>query len=103
MRKAQQVPDSSPEQDVAILALVRGRVQGVGFRYEARSVARALGLCGWITNLPDGGVETYAQGPLSAIAKYREWLSHGPPGASVSSVDVTERSPQRTCTSFVIE
>lgn len=97
------MPNPEQEKDVAILALVRGRVQGVGFRYEARSFARALGICGWITNLPDGGVETYAEGPLSAITRYREWLSHGPPGARVSSVDVSERSPKKELSSFIIE
>lgn len=103
MRQTKQTSDPEQEADVAILALVRGRVQGVGFRFEARSFARALGIFGWITNLPDGGVETYAEGPLSAIARYREWLSHGPPGAKVSSVDVSERAPKKRLTSFVIE
>ncbi|HUW69803.1 MAG TPA: acylphosphatase [bacterium] len=103
MQQAKQAPSPEPEKDVAILALVRGRVQGVGFRYEARSFARALGICGWITNLPDGGVETYAEGPLSAITRFREWLSHGPPGARVSSVDVSERSPKNELSSFIIE
>lgn len=103
MRRVNQAPDAEAEQNIAILALVRGRVQGVGFRYEARSIARALGIYGWITNLSDGGVETYAEGPSSAIARYREWLSHGPPGARVSSVDVSERSPRRGLTNFIIE
>jgi acylphosphatase len=91
------------EGSIAILALVRGRVQGVGFRYEARSFARSLGLIGWISNLPDGGVETYAEGSSVDIARYRRWLEQGPPGARVDSVDISERTPKGTLTGFVIE
>lgn len=89
--------------DKALLALVRGRVQGVGFRYEARSFARALGIRGWIMNLSDGGVETYAEGPSAAIKRYQTWLWQGPPGARVDSVDITERVPKGTYTTFTIE
>jgi acylphosphatase len=91
------------EEPVAILALVRGRVQGVGFRYEARSFARSLGLAGWISNLPDGGVEAYAEGSTSDIARFRRWLEQGPPGARVESVDVSERKPKGMLTTFTIE
>ena len=82
---------STSEPQVAILAIVRGRVQGVGFRYEARSIAKSLGLTGWVMNLDDGGVETWAEGPASAIKRYRDWLNQGPPGARVESVDVSDR------------
>lgn len=94
--------DADPP-ETAFLALVRGRVQGVGFRYEARSLARSLGLRGWITNLTDGGVETYAEGPEPAVARFRRWLETGPAGARVDSVDITEKKPSRSYTSFVVE
>jgi len=87
----------------AILAIVRGRVQGVGFRYEARNFAKSLGLCGWISNLPDGGVETYAEGPASAVDRYLQWLHQGPPGAHVTSVDITEKPFSGTYNTFTIE
>ncbi len=87
----------------AVLVLVRGRVQGVGFRYEARNLARTLGINGWICNLPDGGVETYAEGPSTALERFTQWLSKGPPGASVSSVDVTNKQYTGTYNSFTIE
>jgi acylphosphatase len=91
------------EPHTAILALVRGRVQGVGFRYEARSMARSLGLTGWVMNLDDGGVETWAEGPASAVKRYSNWLHQGPSGARVDSVDISEREPKRSWNSFVVE
>jgi len=66
-------------------------------------VARSLGLVGWVTNLSDGGVETFAEGTEVAIDKFVQWLRHGPPGASVTSVDVSERAARGKYTSFNIE
>lgn len=97
------MPESEEARHTAVLALVRGRVQGVGFRYEARSIARSLGLRGWITNLPDGGVETFAEGPDAAVNRFVAWLHHGPPGATVDSVDLSERKPKGTYSSFTVE
>jgi acylphosphatase len=91
------------EPTIAVLALVRGRVQGVGFRFEARSTARSLGLCGWILNLDDGGVETWAEGPEHAVKRYLEWLQHGPPGAVVKTVDVSNREPRGVYSGFTVE
>lgn len=97
------MPEPEEHHHKAILALVRGSVQGVGFRYEARSVARSLGILGWIANLPDGGVETYAEGPDVAVNRYVQWLNHGPPGAHVDSLDISERIPKSKYTSFTVE
>lgn len=96
-------PSSDSEAKLAILAIIRGRVQGVGFRYEARSIARALGLTGWVMNLDDGGVETWAEGPASAVERYRNWLNQGPPGARVESVDLSEREPRHAWATFLVE
>ena len=51
---------------VRLTASVAGRVQGVGFRWWARSRARELGLTGWARNLDDGRVEVVAEGPRGA-------------------------------------
>lgn len=45
----------------------KGTVQGVGFRYTVRMIAKRLGLCGWVKNLPDGRVEAFAQGEPADI------------------------------------
>lgn len=67
--------------------LVRGRVQGVGFRWFVRQAARDLGLAGWVRNRPDGTVEVAAAGEPQALERLRETLREGPEGASVSAVD----------------
>jgi acylphosphatase len=62
-------------------------VQGVSFRWHTREEAGALGLTGWVRNLPDGSVEVLAEGeqaPLEALAR---WVAHGPPHARVDHVD----------------
>ena len=65
---------------------VSGRVQGVFFRQSAMNEARRLGLSGWVRNREDGAVEGMTQGELDALEKFRTWLNHGPPAATVASV-----------------
>ena len=73
---------------------VRGRVQGVGFRWFVRERARALRLRGWVRNLDDGGVEVVADGTADAIAVLREALQRGPSGAHVHALDDLAESPR---------
>lgn len=68
--------------------MIRGRVQGVGFRYSMRLEARRLGVTGWVRNRHDGSVEAVAQGPAEAVEALVEWSRHGPPGARVTDVQV---------------
>lgn len=74
-------------------AIVRGRVQGVGFRAYTRAEAQRLQLTGWARNLPSGTVEVEAEGPAAAVAELLEWLRRGPPWAEVEGVDVDELEP----------
>jgi acylphosphatase len=69
--------------------VVRGRVQGVGFRWATVEQGRRLGLAGWARNLPDGSVEVVADGPEDAVIRLRDWCRHGPPSARVSNVEET--------------
>ncbi len=73
--------------------IVRGRVQGVGFRWSTRERARELGLGGWVANLEDGGVEVSAQGEATAVDEFVEWLRRGPASARVESAAVTFDTP----------
>jgi len=73
-----------------VRAVVSGRVQGVGFRWSARAEAQRLGVAGWVRNLPDGTVEAEFEGDETAVPPMLEWLRHGPAGARVDGVTVTE-------------
>lgn len=70
--------------------VVTGRVQGVSYRAAACRAARALGLTGWVRNLPDGSVEAFACGPEDALSSFAGWLREGPPLARVSAVSATD-------------
>jgi acylphosphatase len=74
----------------AVLLVVRGRVQGVGYRWFACREARALGLVGRVRNLRDGTVEVAAAGPDEALAALRDRLREGPSGAQVEALDECE-------------
>jgi acylphosphatase len=74
----------------ALRALVRGRVQGVGFRDWVRRRARELGLSGSARNSSDGTtVEVIAEGARTALEALEAALKLGPPGAYVTSVETT--------------
>ena len=66
--------------------LVRGRVQGVGFRWFVRERARRWGLTGWVRNNPDGSVELAARGDRVGLEGIRRDVAGGPRGAEVESV-----------------
>lgn len=78
----------APPDARAFRAVVHGRVQGVGFRYSAVRQARALGLCGSVSNRPDGAVEVSVEGDAARLERFLAWLRRGPPGAHVTDVDV---------------
>jgi acylphosphatase len=78
--------DSSAVADVRLEATVRGRVQGVGFRYFVVRESRRLGLGGWVSNELDGSVRVVAEGGDAAIGALEEALHVGPPGAVVERV-----------------
>ena len=75
-------------------AVVRGRVQGVGFRFFAERAARELCVKGWVRNLPDGSVETVAEGEDEAVARYVERVRLGPRASRVEAILVEELSLQ---------
>lgn len=66
--------------------IVRGRVQGVFFRVNTRGQARALGLRGWVRNLPDRSVEVWAEGPVAGLDRLQAWLRVGSPQSRVDEV-----------------
>ncbi len=73
--------------------LIRGRVQGVFFRAEARERALALGVRGWIRNNPDGTVEAVLEGPEEHVEALLRWCRRGPAGARVEAVETRFEEP----------
>ncbi|WP_345751554.1 acylphosphatase [Microbacterium rhizophilus] len=73
--------------------MVRGRVQGVGYRFQTRTQARRLGVTGWVRNRRDGSVEAVAEGEPDAVDALLAWMAEGPPGARVEAVDAAPAEP----------
>jgi acylphosphatase len=77
----------SPRPAERLEAVVRGKVQGVGFRWFAIDAARRLGLDGWVANEADGSVRCVAEGDRDALGALLAELRVGPSGATVSGVE----------------
>ena len=80
----------APKETAAKRWIVRGRVQGVGYRYFAQRAAHELGLPGYARNLDDGRVEVYASGPEDKLSQLAAILYKGPRWADVRGVEEIE-------------
>lgn len=69
---------------------IKGRVQGVQYRASAASVARDMGLAGWVRNRRDGSVEALAEGEEEIIERFVTWCRSGPPLARVDDLRTKE-------------
>ena len=92
--------DKSPTQ--ARRFIVRGRVQGVGFRWFVEREAHILQIAGWVRNNPDGSVEVLASGTREQLAGLRSRLQEGPRAARVDNVDELEAEPVAGLNSFQV-
>ena len=80
--------DETAQQPANILhVVVRGRVQGVGFRVFTHQAATRIGCTGWVRNLPDGAVELYAEGSEERLLDLLTEVSKGPPWSHVAEMD----------------
>lgn len=84
-----------------LVARVEGRVQGVGYRAFVSERAEALGLSGWVRNLPSGEVDMEVEGPRATLQNLLHELEHGPPASRVSHIHV-EWAPARGTYGFEI-
>jgi acylphosphatase len=95
---------TSSDKDVsAARFMVRGRVQGVGFRWFVEREAHMLGVAGWVRNNADGSVEVMAQGSREQLASLRTKLRQGPRAARVDDVEELEATVKPGTTTFRIE
>jgi acylphosphatase len=85
-----------------LYAIVKGYVQGVGFRFETQRAAESLGLVGWVRNRRDRTVEVTAEGNRQALQALADFLKVGPPSADVSDVQVEWSEPTGEFRSFEV-
>ena len=95
--------EENPTPTARLHAVVRGRVQGVSFRYYTLLAAQRLELTGWVANRWDGTVETVAEGPREALDEFLAFLHQGSPPAMVQRVDAEWQSPTGEFRSFVVQ
>ena len=74
----------------ALKFIVKGRVQGVGFRWFVLNEAKKLNISGTVRNLPDGSVEVFAQSSLEVLYKLKDLLKNGPSFSRVDQIIETE-------------
>jgi acylphosphatase len=99
----------SPDHPIAPIAsearrfVVRGRVQGVGFRWFVEREAHMLGIAGWVRNNHDGSVEVLAIGTRDQLLGLRSRLQQGPRAARVDNLEESETKPVAGLNTFRIE
>ncbi len=87
---------------VARKCFISGRVQGVGFRYFAYTLAREYDLGGYVRNLADGRVEVFVQGDSDLLDKFLSKLQKGPRLSIVDDTMVEEAAPDERYATFTI-
>jgi acylphosphatase len=87
---------------VARRFFVRGRVQGVGFRWFVQEAAQREGTTGWVRNVVDGSVEALVEGDQEAVANVERAIRLGPRGARVSRVVIHDEDPSGAYHDFSI-
>jgi len=102
MRNKMNRASSKSSELVAAEVLISGRVQGVCYRAFTQEAALALGLCGWVRNLPDGQVQAEVEGPKAHVEQLLKSLREGPPHAVVTNVQVNWKRPTGDKRSFMI-
>lgn len=81
---------------------VRGRVQGVYFRYSVQDEARRTGVAGWVRNTLDGRVEAIFEGRREAVGALIAFCHRGPPAARVDEVEVKWEEPEEIFSGFAV-
>ena len=82
---------------------IKGQVQGVCFRYDARRKAQELGLVGFVRNEDDESVFSEVEGEEKKINVYIDWCRQGPELAQVEKVEIKEKENLKNYTLFVID
>ena len=88
---------------VARKFLIRGEVQGVGYRFFAQRAAATHQVVGYVRNEPDGSVEVLAEGPAANVEAFKNDLAAGPQWATVEQLEEIDLDPSGKFTAFLVE
>ena len=88
---------------VARKFLIRGEVQGVGYRFFAQRAAATHQVVGYVRNEPDGSVEVLAEGPAASVEAFKNDLAAGPQWALVEQLEEIDLDPSGKYTAFLVE
>lgn len=89
---------------IAKQVIFEGRVQGVGFRYTVKDLARGFSVCGWVKNLPDGSVELQVMGEADEVEAFiREIAVESPVARNIKHQRVSRIPLLENCVGFRIE
>ena len=92
-----------PPKQLTRTYIIRGRVQGVGFRWFVEKEASEIGVAGWVRNNDNGTVEVLATGTSEQLSALHKCLREGPRAARVDEVEVTDAQPVEGLKAFSIE
>ena len=84
IRSKNSIPDE--KESISVRLIVRGKVQGVYFRFNMRQVAMKNSVVGWVRNLPDENVEALLEGNKEDVNQVVQWSKIGPENARVDEV-----------------
>lgn len=88
---------------IAVRAIVKGRVQGVGYRWFAKENANRFNLNGYVKNLPNGDVEVFVEGDREKVTQYLRLLQNGPSFSSIIDFEVNHFPYKKSFTQFKVE
>ena len=88
--------------DKAFKIIVKGRVQGVGYRWFAREQATKLNILGYVKNLSNGNVELSIEGAEQDVMQYIHTLRTGPSFSNVTDLDIYELDPTNNFKEFKV-
>ncbi|MDG5814881.1 acylphosphatase [Chitinispirillales bacterium ANBcel5] len=85
-----------------VYMLIKGNVQGIGFRYFTSDLATSFNLSGWVKNRHDGSVELEAQGQESELDQFAAQLKKGPALARVTDIEIKDKPVKKDSSEFNI-
>lgn len=91
------------EEIISARLLIKGKVQGVYFRFNMQQIAKKNSVVGWVRNLPDGRVEALLNGNKIDVNNVVEWSKIGPENSRVDEVKIEYGEHSREYSDFVIE